>query len=257
MTWTSQLRSQVKFDLLIFRRNPAATFFTVIFPLILLVLMTSIFGNQVIESRNDIRVANFYVPGILGLALISATLVNLAMNTTNRREEGILKRVRGTPMRPWVFVTGQVLASIVIALVMTLLVIVIGRVFFDVSLQTRGIPALVISLVVGTASFCALGLALTTIIPSINAASAITNAVVLPLYFVSDVFVISDGTPRFISFIGDLFPIKHLVGALFESFDPFTVGTPMPWGHWAVVAAWGAFGVLVTATKFRWTPWDS
>ena len=122
MTWTSQLRSQVKFDLLIFRRNPAATFFTVIFPLILLVLMTSIFGNQVIESRNDIRVANFYVPGILGLALISATLVNLAMNTTNRREEGILKRVRGTPMRPWVFVIGQVLASIVIALVMTLLV---------------------------------------------------------------------------------------------------------------------------------------
>ncbi len=253
--WPRQLRSQVGYDLLAFRRNPAATFFTVVLPLIFLLLFTSIFGNETIDSRGDVRAATFYVPGILALALISATLVNLAMTTVTRREDGVLKRVRGTPLRPWVFVLAQALASVVIATLMTALVVAIGRLVFGVSVQPAGVPALVISLVVGSASFCAMGLALTSIIPSVEAAPAITNAAVLPLYFVSDVFVVTDSTPRIITFIGDVFPVKHLTRALYESFDPFVVGTPMPWRHWAVIAAWGLFGLVVASRRFRWTPW--
>lgn len=254
MSWLSQLRTQGSFDLLTFRRNPAATFFTVVLPLIFLFLFTSIFGN---EEINGVRVANFYVPGILALSIISATMVNMAITTTTRREQGVLKRVRGTPLRPWVFVGGQVLASLAIAVVMTVLVILVGWLVFDVQLQSSGVPSLVITVIIGTAAFCALGLALTTIIPSVNAAPAFTNAIALPLYFVSDIFIITEDTPSFISTIGNLFPIKHLGQALTESFNPFIEGTPMPWGHWAMVVGWGLFGAAVTATRFRWTPWGT
>lgn len=254
MSWLPQLRSQAGFDLLTFRRNPAATFFTVVLPLIFLFLFTSIFGNEEIDG---VRVANFYVPGILALSIISATMVNIAITTVTRRETGVLKRVRGTPLRPWVFVGSQVLASVAIATVMTVLVVLVGWLVFDVQLQASGVPSLIISLLLGTAAFCSLGLALTSIIPSENAAPAVTNAVALPLYFVSDIFIITDETPTVIATIGNLFPIKHLGQALTESFNPFIEGTPMPWGHWAVIAGWGLFGSAVTVVWFRWTPWGS
>lgn len=253
MSWFSQLMTQTRYNLLIFRRNPAATFFTVIFPIIFLVIFTSLFGNETIDATG-VRLANFYVPGILALALISATMVNLAITMTDRRESGVLKRVRGTPLRPWVFVLAQAVAAFVIAVFMTFLVVAIGRIAFDVSLQTSGIPGLLITLAIATPAFCALGLALTTIIPSVEAAPAITNAIVLPLYFVSDVFVVSDrSTPALMRWIGNLFPIKHLANALTEAFNPFIEGVPLPWGHWAVITAWGLFGLVVTLTRFRWS----
>ena len=105
MRWLTQLRYQVKFDLTMFRRDPASTFFTVIFPLIFLFLFTSIFGNE--ETAGGVRLATFYVPGILALSIVSATMVNEAITMVSRRERGMLKRVRGTPLRPWVFVLSQ------------------------------------------------------------------------------------------------------------------------------------------------------
>lgn len=244
---------QARFTVLSFRRNPAATFFTVIMPIVFLLLFTSIFGNDTIGASR-IRVANFYVPGILALSVISATFQNLAMTTVTLRENNILKRVRGTPLPTWIFIAGHVVAATVITVVMTVLVIGIGWLLFDVTLRANAIPGLVISLVLGTAAFCALGLALTTVIPSEKAAPAITNIVSLPLFFVSDIFIPpGQNTPRIIEVIGDLFPVKHLANALFDSFDPFASGTPMPWEHWAVIVGWGVFGAVVALTRFRWT----
>ena len=246
--------TQARYSLLSFQRNPAATFFTVVLPIIFLVIFTSLFGNEEIESTG-VKLSTVYVPGILALSVISATMVNLAISTTIKRENGILKRVRGTPLRPAVYIGGEIVASLAITALMTVLVVAIGRILFGVTLFTAGIPNLLVSLVVGAAAFCALGLAMTVIIPNENAAPAITNMVVLPLYFVSDVFIPSnDDTPRWITFIGDLFPIKHLAAALGETFDPGIDGTPMAWDHWAVIVGWGAFGAVVAARRFRWTP---
>ncbi len=252
MSAVSQLKNQSAFDLLRFRRNPAAAFFTVILPLIFLVLFTSLFGNETFD--NGAKLATFYVPGILGLSIVSATMVNLAITTTTRRERGMLKRLRGTPLPPWVFVASQIVMATVIATFMTVLIIIIGRILFGVALQWSAVPTLIISLIIGAAAFCAMGLALSTIIPSEDAAPAVTNAIALPLYFVSDVFVVTEDAPRFIEVIGNIFPVKHLVSSLQPAFDPFVEGTPMEWGHWAVVAAWGVFGAVVTMTRFRWTP---
>ncbi len=252
MNPVQRLRRQVGFDLLIFRRNPAATFFTVILPLIFLVIFTSIFGNETMS--NGAKVATLYVPGILALAIISATAVNVAISMTTRRERGVLKRVRGTPIPPWIFVAAQAIAGFAISALMTVIIVVVGRILFGVSLNASGIPSLVITLLIGASSFAMIGLAMTVIIPSEDAAPAVTNAIMLPLYFISDVFISGDQVPSWVQTVGNLFPVRHLAHSLQESFDPFAEGTPMPWNHWLVIAAWGAFAAAVTLSKFRWTP---
>ena len=251
MSWPAQLLGRTKFDFLIFRRNPAASFFAVILPIIFLVLFTSIFGNETLDS--GAKVATFYVPGILGLSIVSATLQNLSINTTIRREKGVLKRLRGTPLPPWIFIASQLLMATMLVMLMTFVLVAIGWLFFEVAIQWSTLPALLIALVIGTASFSALGLALSTVIPSENAAPAITNGITLPLYFISDVFLADADIPRFIEIIGNIFPLRHLVKALQPSFDPFVTGSPMHWGHWAAIAAWGVFGVFVAATRFEWS----
>ena len=253
MTRLAQLRSEASFNLLGFRRSPAATFFTAVLPLIFLVIFTSIFGNEVI-SATGARVATLYVPGILALALVSANFMNAAIFTVVKRESGVLKAMRATPLPPWIYVGGQVAASLVLTAVMTVLVIGIGWLGYGVEIQPGAVPSLLITLGVGAAAFSALGLAVTCVCPSEQAAPAITNMCVLPLYFVSDVFIPSVGAPRWMSLIGDIFPIKHLALALGRTFDPFTEGVPLPAWRWGIILAWGVFGVLVTLRFFRWTP---
>lgn len=247
-----RIRHQAGFDLLVFRRNPAATFFTVILPLIFLVIFTTIFGNETLD--NGAKVSTLYVPGILALAITSATAVNLAITMTTRRERGVLKRVRGTPIPPWVFVVAQAIAAFVISAAMTVIIVVVGRVVYRVDLNLGGVPSLLITLLLGAPALAAIGLALTTIIPSEDAAPAVTNAIMLPLYFISDVFIPGDQMPDWLGTVAGVFPIRHLSNALQDSFDPFMVGTPWPWRHWLVIAAWGLLGAAITLRWFRWTP---
>lgn len=252
MTAVARLRHQASFDLLVFRRNPAATFFTVILPLIFLVIFTTIFGNETLD--NGAKASTLYVPGILALAITSATAVNLAITMTARRERGVLKRVRGTPIPPWVFVVAQAIAAFVISAVMTVIIVVIGRILYGVELGLDGLPSLVITVLLGASSFAAVGLALTAIIPSEDAAPAVTNAIMLPLYFISDVFIPGEQVPGWIRTVAGIFPIRHLSNALQDSFDPFLDGTPLPWRNWLVIAAWGVAATVISLRWFRWTP---
>ena len=252
MSSVSLLRHQVNFDLLVFRRNPAASFFTVVLPLIFLVIFTSIFGND--ELPSGAKVATFYVPGILALAIVSATTVNLAITMTARRERGMLKRLRGTPIAPYLFVLSQAIAGFVIAALMTVLIIALGWVLFGVAFNWATLPALLITLVVGAGGLAALGLAMTAVIPSEDAAPAVTNAIMLPLYFISGVFIPETEVPGWVTTIARIFPVYHLNNALQGSFDPLLDGVTWPFGHWAVLLAWGAFGLAVAVRFFRWVP---
>jgi ABC-2 type transport system permease protein len=111
-----------------------------------------------------------------------------------------------------------------------------------------------LALVLGAAAFCALGFALSGPIPSENTAVAVTNAIVLPLYFVSGVFIPDEQLPGFMQAIGDLFPIKHLYQALLAAFDPTSSGPGIEPLDLAVVAAWGVVGFAVALRTFRWAP---
>jgi ABC-2 type transport system permease protein len=244
---------QFRFDQKIFWRNRAAVFFTALLPLIFLFILASVFASADI-SELDVEGATYYVPAIITLAVISATTVKLATNLPAEREAGQLKRVRGTPLPPAAFVGGRVGNSLVISAIMVALVSLIGALVYGVQIPTETMPAMLVTLAVGAFSFSCLGFALAAVIPTEEAAPAVTNATVLPLYFLSGVFIPENEIPDGVLNFADAFPIRHFFEAMFTAWDPNTTGSGFELGHLAVVAAWGVFGLLVAIRLFRWEP---
>ncbi len=244
---------QFRYEQKVFWRSPPAVFFTVMFPVIFLVLFASLFGDGEIDGLG-IKASTYYVPGIITLAVVSATLVNVAMRVVEMRESGRLKRLRGTLLPTWAYIGGRVCNAFVVSLVMVVLVTAIGHFLYGVPIPTETIPALLVTLIVGTFSFCSLGLALSCAIPSEEAAPPITNFVVLPLYFLSGVFVPESELPDGVLNIADHFPIRHFFQSCLTVFDPNTVGAGFEWGNLLNVALWGVAGVLITVKFFSWSP---
>jgi ABC-2 type transport system permease protein len=245
---------QFRYDQKSFWRNPGAVFFTVALPLMFLFIFEEIFGNDVLEDLGNLRTATYYIPAILTLAVVSATLQSVAIRLTIDRENGILKRGRGTPMPSWVFFAGRIGNAIVISVLMLIVVPAIGRLLYDVEIPWERLPAVLVTLAIGAASFCCLGIALSAAIPSEDAAPAITNVAVLPLYFLSGVFIPETEIPDGVLHFANLFPIRHFFEAFFTAWSPATTGAGFEWGHLAVVAGWGAVGLVLAVRFFRWTP---
>jgi len=162
---------EFRYDQKQFWRDPASVFFTVMLPLIFLFIFATIFGNDEIESL-QVQTTTYYVPAIISLAVISATTQSLAINLVESREGGVLKRVRGTPLPGWVFIAGRVGNSLVVSALMVVLVAVIGRIVYGVTIPTETLPAVLVTLAAGAFTFCCIGFALTALIPSEEAAPA-------------------------------------------------------------------------------------
>jgi ABC-2 type transport system permease protein len=253
VTGVAVVLHQFRFDQKVFWRNPAAVFFTAMLPLIFLFILATVFKDNEISGLG-VNGATYYVPAIISLAVISATTVKLATNLPAEREAGQLKRVRGTPLPPAAFVAGRVGNSLVISVIMVALVSVIGALLYGVTIPTNTLPAMLVTLAVGAFSFSCLGFALAAAIPTAEAAPAVTNATVLPLYFLSGVFIPQDELPSGVINFSDVFPIRHFFEAMFTAWDPNTTGAGFEWGHLAIVAAWGVFGLLIAVRFFRWEP---
>jgi ABC-2 type transport system permease protein len=244
---------QFRYDQKTFWRNPAAVFFTVMFPVILFLILALVFNGETVDVRGGIDATAYYVPAIMSLSIISATMQTLAMTLVIAREDGRLKRGRGTPLPPWVFVAGRVGNSIVVAALMLVLLAAIGAALYGVSVPWSRLPAILLALVVGAAAFCCLGIALTAAIPSQDASAAIVNAILFPLYFLSGVFVPEDQLPGGVIAFADVFPVRHFFDAFFDAYVP-AGGSAVSWDNLAVVALWGVAGLLLALRYFRWTP---
>ncbi len=246
---------QYRYDQKQFWREPASVFFTVILPLIFFTLFAAIFGSeQTVVNGNEIDTATYYVPAILALSLINATFVNLTIWLTIERERGQLKRVRATPVPAWVVIAGRTLTSAAVAAIMVVVVCGFGAVLYGVELPTATLPGVIVSVVVGTFSLAALGFAAAGLVPSENAAPPVANVLVLPLEFISGIFVPSDQIPDWMDGIASVFPVKPLFDSLLVAFDPAATGIGVAWGDLAVVALWGAAGVVLALRLFRWAP---
>jgi ABC-2 type transport system permease protein len=245
---------QVYYENRAFWRNPQAAFFTFAFPLLFLFVFNSIFGNRSVdESGGTINGSTFYVPAIVALAVIFACYSNLAISVSLARDQGVLKRVRGTPLPSTAYIAGRIAQSTLVAVLVVVIVLTVGRVFYNVPIPSSTVPAFLVTLVVGAACFCSLGLAITTVIGNADAANPIVNASILPLLFISNVFI-PLSPPKWLAVIADIFPIKHFSEALHTSFSPFVTGSGFQYGHLLAMVAWGMVGAWIAVRFFSWEP---
>ena len=245
---------QTQYQLKYFMRNPVGLFFTVVLPLVMLVLFNALFGDSTVDTgAGEWPVRQFYTGGLAAYTAVSATFTNLANMVPVRRDEGVLKRWRSTPLPTWIYVAGFVCSAVVIAAVGALLLLTVGVVAYDLSVDWAKMPAAAVTFLVGVSAFAALGMAVAGAVKSASSASAVANAIILPLAFISDVFVVSDGDSGLLK-IADFFPLKPFVNAFQDCFNPFVEAPAFDAGALAFVAAWGAVGLLVAVKKFAWEP---
>jgi len=236
-----------------FWRNPARAFFTFALPLMFLVIFTSLLGTGKEHiGAIWIKESTYYVAAMAAFAVIQACYSNVAMSISAQRDSGILKRIDGSPLPKRSFMGARILHSVLVAVILVALTAVFGRLVYSANIPT-GISLLhfLAMLAVGSASFCALGLAVAALIPNADAATPIIQASILPLLFVSGIFIaFGDNTPAWITWIARIFPVRHFFSGLMSGF----VGTPFDWMDVLVVAAWGLAGLFFAIRFFTWEP---
>ena len=246
---------QVRYQVRTFRRNPVAAFFTFFFPLIFLVLFDALQGNHhVTFAGQTVAFSQFFTPAIAVFALVTSCYTNLVMTTSMARDEGILKRVRGTPLPAWVYMAGRVGATVWVGLVSVAIMFVVGVAAYGVRLYAHTLPAAIVTLLVGAGTFAALGLAVTGLVPNSEAAPAIANFTILPLTFVSGVFFPVNSGPTWLQDFGKVFPLEHFVNAFGYAFTPGVVGAGFQGQDLLVMAVWGVAGMVVASRFFTWEP---
>lgn len=245
---------QVRAEQRSFWRNRSRAAFSIAFPLVFLVVFCAMNGNDRIESLGNVTFATWFVPGILAYGLIMATFSNVAISTCIARDDGLLKRLRGTPLPSWAFFAGRIASTLVVGAVLVGATLSLGVTAYGVAIRTSTLPGLLLTLLVGSACFTALGLAITAFIPNADAAPAIVNLVVLPLTFISGIWVVMSDAPAWLQDLADVFPVRALAHGLQHAFDPATTGNGIVGRDLAILGAWMVVGVVVAVRRFRWEP---
>jgi ABC-2 type transport system permease protein len=251
-TATMALR-QVRYVNKSFWRNPASAFFTFAFPLMFLVIFTSLLGHGTVQvGTRAINTSTYYVASMAAFAVITACFNNIAISVSFQRDAGVLKRTNGTPLPGVAFLGARILHALLVAIALVALTMAFGHAFYHAAIPT-GITLLrfAVILVVGAATFCALGFAITAVIPNADASAAIVNAAILPLLFLSGIFIpFGAHTPSWILWIAKVFPVKHFADGMQAGF----LGTSFRWTDVLIVALWGVAGLLLAARYFSWEP---
>jgi ABC-2 type transport system permease protein len=226
-----------------FWRNPSAAFFSFVLPLLFLFLFGAIFSSD----QKDLDVI---VPGIAGMSILATTFSALAMNMTFLREEGVLKRIHGTPLPPGSYLIGVVANAVSNAGIQLVIVVLAGRLFFGIG-WPKDWPELIVFGVAGVATLAALGVAWSHVIPNFDAAPAYTNIVFLPVIFISGVFYDVDTAPQFLRDVAEVLPLTHVINGLSAALvNGDTLADTV--GDLAVVALWGLIGAFFAVRGFSW-----
>jgi len=244
---------QARFDLRSFLRNRQARFFTLALPPLFLIIFNGVFGNRVV-GPGAMKASAYYVPGIAALGVIAASFVNLVISITAQREDGILKRRRATPVPAWVLVGGRTVTAVGVSLVVVAALLGFGRVAYGVKLPTSALPGIAFTAVVGSVTFCVLGYALSTVIQDEDAAQPVVQAIMLPLYFISGIFIPNITLPPWLQHVASVFPVQHLAAGFRHSYIPGAHGIGIVWSDIGVLAIWALIGLTVAILRFSWLP---
>ena len=240
---------QVRAEQRLYWRNKPAAFFTFLLPILFLAFF-GVLGSD--RKVNGTPYADFFVPGMLGMAVLVTTFAGIAITLTIRRDRGILKRVRGTPLPPSTYLGGLITSTALVLAIESVVVLLLGRFAFGVPLPARW-PELVGLVVLGAASFAGLGVAATRVVPNAEGSSAVVNAIYLPVLFLSGAFFPVDDMPRFLGVIADVLPLTHLLSAMRAVFIEGGVRGEDVAGL-GVLVVWGIAGAALALRTFRWEP---
>ena len=243
---------ELKTEQVLFWRNREAAFFTFFLPVIFFLVFGSIYGSDTISG---IRGASFLEAGMIGYGVASTAFAGLAITMVIRRESGVLKRIRATPLPPWTYLLAVLVSTFVTFLIEAALLIALGRILFSVGLPDRSF-SLLVALLIGAASFAALGLGLTSIVRSAEGSSAVVNFVYLPMAIISGTFFSPNKYPSFLKAIADVLPLTYFTKLTRD----VMVHHHHIWsetGSIAIVLIWGVIGLVAALRGFRWQPRES
>jgi ABC-2 type transport system permease protein len=242
---------QVAYEQRAFWRNRTRAFFSFGMPIMLLLLFASLNSGGRIEQLGNIPYVVFFLPGIMAYGIIITQFVNMAGGLAIQRDNGLLKRMRGTPLPGWAYVAGRVGSTALSSAAMAVTMLVIGRVFYDVHLRAEAIPAIALVVLLGAATFAALGMAAVSMIPNAEAAPVVANVLILPLSFISGIWYPMTDAPTWLLDVAKVFPIQRLADALQTAFDPVNHGSAFAGHDLLVLAAWLAVGVRLAMVFWR------
>jgi ABC-2 type transport system permease protein len=243
-----QLRGEQR----LYWRSRELAFFTFLFPVLIFILLGSVYGSDRIKSEGNIKGSAYLLAGILGYGVASTAFAGLAIMLVVRREGGVLKRLRATPLPPAVYIVASIASTVIVFAVEVVALVVLARVLFGVEFPDQWV-SLVLAMLLGALSFAALGLALTGFIRSDEGASAVVNAIYLPMSFLAGSFWSPHSYPRFLEVIADVLPLTYFIRLMRD----VVLHNETIWSNWesvAVLAAWGIAGLVIAARRFRWEP---
>jgi ABC-2 type transport system permease protein len=239
---------QVRYEQLSFWRNPQSAFFTFVFPVVIILAFGALFhGADKSAYFYGLSALQYYVPTIAAVSVLGSCYSQLAIVLSIRRQNGILKRIRATPLPAWAYFLGLLAHCVMVSVVDVALIVGVGR-LFGVPLPTHWL-ALAVVLAAGAASFCALGVGVATLIRNSEAAPAVVQIVLFPLVFISGTYlpIHSDLLNR----VSDALPIRPFNESLL---GPLAQHTGLDWRYLGVLLAWGAVGAAIAVSRFRWDP---
>jgi ABC-2 type transport system permease protein len=236
-------------------RNPRALVFTFAFPLILVVLFSALNGNAEVDAYGEkLRFAQFYTPAIAVFSLVTACYTTLILGLSTARDQGLLKRVRGTPLPMGIYLGSWVTGAAVTGLSAILLLFVVAVPAFGVKIDAATLPAAVVTLLLGAACLAALGVAVASLVKSADQAMPVAQLTFLPVSFISGIWFPLDGAPDWLVQIAHLFPLYHIVHAFGACFAPGTSGSAFNGSDLSALVLWTAVGLSVAMRRFRWEP---
>ena len=243
----AMLWHQVRYEQLSFWRNPQSAFFTFLFPVVFIAVFGALFRGSRNSYFDGLSPLQYYVPTIAAVSVLGACYSQLAIVLAMRRQGGILKRVRATPLPSWMYFLGLLAHCILVSAVDVALITGAGR-LFGVPLPTHWL-AIAVTLVLGAASFCALGVAVASLIRNSEAAPAVVQLVLFPVLFMSGTYLPIHSA--LINQIAGVLPVRPFNQALI---GPFGLHTGFDWKSLGVLLAWGVAGAVVAVRRFRWNP---
>ena len=233
----------------LFWRSYEAAFFTFALPIVFLILLGSVYGDERIEGVGG---STFLLAGLLGYGVVATAFAGLAISLVVRRESGVLKRVRGTPLPTGVYLGATIASTLVVIALQVAAQLVVGIAVLGAERPAEPL-AFAGALLLGAVAFAALGLAVTGLVRSAEGSSAVVNAIYLPMVFISGVFFSVESLPGFLEAVASVSPLTYLLEllrAVFVGGDGVSASS----AEVAVLAGWGLVGAVLALRTFRWEP---